>query len=313
MAIASAVGPQRPNRAPDVRTVQQLLNRTGATGTLNVDGIFGPHTAAAITRYQSNVLRFGRPDGVVDPGGPTLRQLGRQHNGNTTPSRPIPRRVAPAATRAAPPATANAPATGSASAAPVRTGGAMGPGGLSEESYVDMAARLQCEVAAIKAIVETEVAIRGPFDAQGRPTILFERHKFHKHTGGKYDKSHPDISNPTWGGYGKFSAQYPKLERAMALDHAAGLKSCSWGAFQILGENHVQAGHSTVDSFVAAMRRGILPQAEAFVAFVLADRNLLSALRQRNWATFARIYNGPGYKANDYDGKMRANYQKYAK
>ena len=312
MAIASAVGPQRPNRKSDVTTVQQLLNRAGGNGALKVDGLFGPRTAAAITQYQRKVLRFSRPDGVVDPGGPTLTRLSRQHNGNTTPSRPIPRRAPAAPTRAAAPATANAPATG-AGARPVRTGGAIGPGGLSEETYVDMAARLGCEVAAIKAVVECEVAIRGPFDAQGRPTILFERHKFHKHTGGKYDKSHPDISNPTWGGYGKFSAQYPKLERAMALDHAAGLKSCSWGAFQILGENHRQAGHATVDSFVAAMRRGILPQAEAFVAFVLADKNLLSAIRQRNWATFARIYNGPGYKANDYDGKMRANYQKHAK
>lgn len=312
MAIASAVGPQRPNRKSDVTTVQQLLNRSGATGTLKVDGAFGPRTAAAITTYQSKVMRFGKPDGVVDPRGPTLTRLSRQHNGNTTPSRPIPRRTAAPTTRSAAPATASAPASG-AGTSPVRTGGAMGPGGLTEETYVDMAARLGCEVAAIKAVVECEVAIRGPFDAQGRPTILFERHKFHRHTGGKYDRSHPDISNPTWGGYGKFSAQYPKLERAMALDHAAGLKSCSWGAFQILGENHVQAGHSSVDSFVAAMRRGILPQAEAFVAFVLADSKLLSAIRQRNWATFARIYNGPGYKDNDYDGKMRANYQRFAK
>ena len=40
----------------------------------------------------------------------------------------------------------------------------------------DIAARLGCETAAVKAVVETEVAIRGPYDSQGRPTILFERH-----------------------------------------------------------------------------------------------------------------------------------------
>ncbi|QNE32477.1 DUF3380 domain-containing protein [Sphingomonas sp. NBWT7] len=311
MPIVAAVGPARPNRAPDVRTVQQLLNRAGGHQIrLKVDGLFGPRTAAAISRYQANVLRFRRPDGVVDPGGPTLRMLGRQPGGNTTRSRPIPRR-----TPAPPPRpSVSAPGTNPAAppAAPTRTGGVAGPGGLTEETYIDMAARLDCEVAAIKAIVETEVAIRGPFDKQGRPTILFERHKFHRHTGGRYDRTHPDISNPNWGGYGKFSAQYEKLEQAMKLDHAAGLKSCSWGAFQILGENHVQAGHATVDSFVAAMRRGILPQAEAFVSFVLNDRRLLAALRQRNWATFARIYNGPAYKDNDYDGKMRANYQRFA-
>lgn len=303
MAIAAPVGPDRPNRAADVRTVQMLLNRAGSSGAtpLRVDGVFGPRTADAITRYQAQSLRVSRPDGVVDPSGPTLSRLGRDHRGNTTPTRPVPRQPARAPAPAAPSRTS--PAT-----APQ----GIGPGGLSEATYVDMAARLQCETAAIKAIVETEVAIRGPFDAQGRPTILYERHKFSKHTGGRYDAAYPDLSNPVGGGYGKFSEQYPKLERAMKLDSSAALKSASWGAFQILGENHVQAGHPTVEAFVAAMKSGILAQAEAFVAFVLADRSLLSALRARNWSTFARIYNGPAYRKFSYDDKMRSNYLKYA-
>ncbi len=302
MAIAAAVGPGRPNRTADVRALQMLLNRAGGE-PLKVDGIFGPRTASAITRYQSQNLRFRRPDGVVDPGGPTVLGLQRNHRGNTTPTRSLPRRVSP------PPVAKPAPAT----MAPTTSGRqGSGPGGLSEATYADMAARLQCEPAAIKAVVATEVAIRGPFDSQGRPTILFERHKFHNHTGGRFDKAHPDLSKPIYGGWGKFSEQYPKLDRAIALDRNAALKSASWGAFQILGENHVQAGHATVEGFVTAMKSGLLAQAEAFVAFVLADRRLLAALRQRNWATFARIYNGPKYKDNDYDGKMRANYQRFS-
>jgi len=303
MAIVAPVGPQRPNRAADVRTVQMLLNRTGSSGStpLKVDGVFGPRTADAITRYQTQSLRLGRPDGVVDPNGPTLNTLGRDHRGNTTPTRPVPRQPARAPAPAAPSRTA--PAT-----APQ----GIGPGGLSEATYVDMAARLQCETAAIKAVVETEVAIRGAFDGDGRPTILYERHKFSKHTGGRYDRSDPELSNPVGGGYGRFSEQYPKLERAMKLNSSAALKSASWGAFQILGENHVQAGHATVEAFVAAMKSGILAQAEAFVAFVLANRTLLTALRARNWSTFARIYNGPAYKKFAYDDKMRSNYLKYA-
>ena len=281
-----------------------LLNRSGSSGAtpLRVDGVFGPRTADAIARYQTQSLRLSRPDGVVDPNGPTLNRLGRDHRGNTTPARPVPRQ----------PTRAPAPAAAPSRTAPAAAPQGIGPGGLSEATYVDMAARLQCETAAIKAVVETEVAIRGAFDGDGRPTILYERHKFSKHTGGRYDATHPDLSNPVGGGYGRFSEQYPKLERAMKLNSSAALKSASWGAFQILGENHVQAGHATVEAFVAAMKSGILTQAEAFVAFVLANRTLLSALRARNWSTFARIYNGPAYKKFAYDDKMRSNYLKYA-
>jgi peptidoglycan hydrolase-like protein with peptidoglycan-binding domain len=267
-----------------------LLNRSGSSGAtpLRVDGVFGPRTADAIARYQTRSLRLSKPDGVVDPNGPTLNRLGRDHRGNTTPGRPVPRQ--PTRTRAP----AAAPSRTAAASGP--TG--IGPGGLSEATYVDMAARLLCETAAIKAIVETEVAIRGPFDPQGRPTILYERHTFHKHTGGRYDAAQPDLSSPKNSIYGKYSEQYSKLERAMKLNSSAALKSASWGEFQILGENHVQAGHPTVESFVAAMKSGILAQAEAFVAIVIAGRRLLAALRQRNWTTFARIYNVPKYKDN---------------
>ncbi|MDD4881534.1 MAG: N-acetylmuramidase domain-containing protein [Gallionellaceae bacterium] len=70
---------------------------------------------------------------------------------------------------------------------------------------------------------------------------MYERHYFHRLTNGKYSKKHPDISNSLSGGYGKFSAQYGKLERAFNLDPEAALKSASWGRFQIMGNNHQAA------------------------------------------------------------------------
>lgn len=302
--IAASVGPRRPNRATDVRTVQSLLNRVRnrikGQEWLREDGIFGPLTAAAINRYQTSILRFGRPDGAVDPGGPTLTMLVRTTSGDPPTRHPAPHPMPRPVTEPKRPA----PSPGH--------GSGVDRHGISNAIYMEMAQQLNCEVAAIKAVVETELWITQPFDKLGRPTILFERHKFRKHTGGKFDKSNPDISYPVWGGYGKPSEQYPKLERAMRLDRTAALKSASWGAFQILGENHKQAGHISVDSFVAAMKSGIVPQARAFIKFVMADRRLLAALRQRNWSVFARIYNGPGYRQNNYDSKMRMNYQRYA-
>ena len=43
--------------------------------------------------------------------------------------------------------------------------------------YMEIAAALDCEIAAVKAFVQTE-ATRDAFDELGRPTILFERHNF---------------------------------------------------------------------------------------------------------------------------------------
>ena len=66
---------------------------------------------------------------------------------------------------------------------------------------------------AIQAVAE--VATSGEaFDESGRPRILFERHYFHRRTGGRHAATHPRISNARAGGYGQFSAQYGKLEEA---------------------------------------------------------------------------------------------------
>lgn len=180
--------------------------------------------------------------------------------------------------------------------------------GISEDDYAEAAKTLKVEVEAIKAVALVETK-GSAFNKDGHPTILFERHYFHRFTGGKYDKTHPDLSNASAGGYGKFSAQYPKLERAYKLDPEAALKSASWGRFQIMGSNHVASGHGTVRQFVQSQMAAEINHLRAFVALVNSDNNLLNALRKKDWAKFAKGYNGPGYKKNDYDTKMKETYE----
>ena len=181
--------------------------------------------------------------------------------------------------------------------------------GLQEADYATAAAALGVDVATIKAVAEVETA-GNAFDAMGRPRILFERHYFHRLTAGRYDKKHGHISARQSGGYGKFSVQYAKLEEAYALDPDAALRSASWGRFQIMGNNHRAAGFATVDGFVAAMMRSEAAQLNAFVSFVAGDKAMLSALRQQDWAAFAKAYNGAGYRKNLYDEKLQAAYQR---
>lgn len=281
--IAQAVGLGRPNRSADVMTVQVLLNRClhslAPAKPLIADGKFGAATQAAIERFQQRAMKASAPDGIVAPTGPTLRAM------TTLAEMHLPNTVDP-------------------------TAGPSNLGGLSEAQYVDAAKQLQCEAAVIKAVVLTELGIRGPFDELGRPTILFERHRFSALTASKFDKLYPDISNPARGGYGKFSAQYPKLERAAKLDPVAALKAASWGAFQIMGENFKQAGHVSVEAFVAAMKLSVQAQLQAFVAFVKDDAVLQKAMASKQWASFAARYNGPSYKVNEYDVNMKRNYNK---
>ena len=49
-------------------------------------------------------------------------------------------------------------------------------------------------------------------------------------------------------------------------------------------------------------------QAAGFFEFVRTSRGLTRAARNKDWPTFARLYNGAGYAANAYDVKLAAAY-----
>ncbi|MEO1686492.1 MAG: N-acetylmuramidase domain-containing protein [Pseudomonadota bacterium] len=179
-----------------------------------------------------------------------------------------------------------------------------------EGPWRDAAEALGCELAAIKAVAEVES--RGaPFLASGRPPILFERHVFHRLTGGEFDGV-PTVSDPVPGGYGRGGeAQYARLETAATLHREAALKATSWGRFQVLGRNAELCGWPDVESFVADMCEDEASQLAAFAGYVRGAR-LERALRERDWAAFARGYNGPAYAKNRYDEKMAAAYARHA-
>jgi hypothetical protein len=175
---------------------------------------------------------------------------------------------------------------------------------LTHDQLAAAATSLGCEIEAVKAVTEQEVSVRGMWDFFGRPTILYEPRKFRTHTKGVWNKTHDDISNGNTGS-GKYSAQYEKLYRAATLDESAALKSCSWGAFQIMGENFTPCGYPSVEAFVDGMLRGNQQQLDAFVDFLNNDSyqraRSRKALRAKDWREFALGYNGSNGVANGYD------------
>ncbi|ACZ78392.1 Peptidoglycan-binding domain 1 protein [Dickeya parazeae Ech586] len=274
--IAFPVGKGQVNRVEDVKTVQQLLN-SRSNGTLSVDGIVGIRTQTAITHFQRQIVGMHSPDGIVSPNGPTLRKLNHLHIRRPATSQP--------------------------------SFSSDSGDSVSEELYLNAARELNCEVAAIKAVVMTETALNSAFLSPGKPKILYERHYFRRLTQGRYDRSHPDISGSRYTSYGLESQQYERLETAIILDRRAAWMSASWGAFQIMGENYRTAGFDDIESFVSAMR-SIDGQVFAFINHVKNTPILLSALRHKDWVKFARSYNGVSYAEKHYDVKIANNYQR---
>jgi hypothetical protein len=187
---------------------------------------------------------------------------------------------------------------------------------LTDADFARAAKALNVEVAAIRAVAEVEAAGAG-FLPDGRPSVLFEAHVFHRNTKGEHatatDRRGKRLSSPRWDKslYGAAgAAQHDRIEDAAKLNWDAAHKAASWGTFQILGENHKAAGHATIKSLVDAMNSGAAAHLDAFVNFILANR-LDGALRAKNWVSFARGYNGPGYAQNAYDEKMAAAYARW--
>lgn len=184
---------------------------------------------------------------------------------------------------------------------------------VTEDEYREVAAALEIEYAALRAVVSVESSGNG-FLSTGEPTILFERHWMYKLL--KQKGITPVISsvcNPTPGGYRGGAYEHQRLQEAVKIDRDAALQACSWGEFQIMGFHWKTLGYESLQAFVNAMFHSEHSQLDAFVRFVKANPVLLKALRTKNWVVFARVYNGPAYAKNQYDVKLARAYERWSK
>lgn len=187
-----------------------------------------------------------------------------------------------------------------------------------EPSEIDqIAADLGVEPAAFRAVITVEAAGSG-FDKAGRPKALFERHHFYKHLkdapGLQANAEAEGLAYPKWGTkpYPKGSdAVYAEIERACAIDEEAALLSTSWGLGQIMGSNYKLAGCASVEAMVSEACESEAGQVRQMASFI-RNAGLQDELAAKNWAGFAKGYNGPQYAQNQYDQKLAAAYAKFA-
>ncbi|WP_348649047.1 N-acetylmuramidase domain-containing protein [Rhizobium leguminosarum] len=173
------------------------------------------------------------------------------------------------------------------------------------------------DAATLLAVAEVESAGRAfdTVDGKEMPLIRWEGHYFYrllplslKKTALTKGLAHPNpggVPNPK-----SQQARYNLLERAKQVNEVAALSSCSWGLGQVMGAHWSWLGYATVQELVSEACSGIVGQVQLMSRFI-ARSKLTDELRNRDWAGFARQYNGPSYKKMNYDTKMAVAYGRY--
>lgn len=164
----------------------------------------------------------------------------------------------------------------------------------------------------IHAVMEVEAAGSG-FDSKDRVKALYEPHIAWRLSKGETRDllAKAGLAYPSWRrDYPADS--YPRILKAYEIAGDVALLSTSWGLGQIMGFNHAAAGYKSARAMVDDFADDEDNHLEAMIRFIVTN-GLDDEIRRHDWAGFARVYNGAGYKANAYDTKLAAAFAKWRK
>lgn len=168
---------------------------------------------------------------------------------------------------------------------------------------------------ALLAVVECETSGK-PFEQDNHtPSLLFERHKFYselkQHQPSKLKAAiQAGLAIPKWSrstqykDQGSSSGRLNVIAKARAIDEEVANRAASWGLGQTMGFNAERLHYPNATEMVAELSKGTAEQIEAMVREIKTS-HLDKFLIAKNFASFARGYNGAGYKQNNYDTRMK--------
>lgn len=193
-----------------------------------------------------------------------------------------------------------------------------GAGSLTSENFKAAAEVLGADIDArlVRAFADVESGGRSGLGPAGLPMIAFEGHWFRNLTKKKFDKEYPLLSypyvrkaGPEWQKNNVDQATaWNTLNSAIELDKSAAQQSCSWGMFQVMGFNYKVCGYATVAEFVSAMNSES-GQLDAFVRYCKKKQGVVAAMRDKDYAKLAELYNGDDY--GDYDRRIEKAYKRH--
>lgn len=111
---------------------------------------------------------------------------------------------------------------------------------------------------------------------------------------------------------GQQASEWDALNVAQRLNDTAALRSTSMGRPQIMGFNAGRVGYVSARAMFDAFARradGEAAQVIAFLNYMLSDAELVRAVKERDWRTIARAYNGAG-GVDVYAPRLEAAYKK---
>ncbi len=181
---------------------------------------------------------------------------------------------------------------------------------LTEEDFQIVAKELGVEVAAIKAVVRIEAGekLQG-FWAPGVPVANYVQSLYKKYCGKGSGRKIKNAKIPS-GLKGYALQEWTALTNARKINADAADMGTYWGMFQIGGFNYKLCGCNSVEEMVEKICDSEFSQLEMFAIFI-RNSGMLDALRKKDWAAFARKYNGPSYAKRGYHTRMAKEYAKY--
>jgi hypothetical protein len=197
----------------------------------------------------------------------------------------------------------------------------LGVADVTKGHYELLAVELGVEREVLRAIAVAETGDKAPFReyeaGKRHALILYERH-YMRRLLLAYGVSQSEIealsvSEPkivhTYEAsyvYGSLDEQYSRLKRAREINHAAAVKSCSWGKFQVMGEYYRHL-YSSVEELEEALNYCALQHLQYFKVFLVKEKKLMEPMRNKDWLLIAQKYNGKGQIG--YDVKIRSAYE----
>jgi hypothetical protein len=181
---------------------------------------------------------------------------------------------------------------------------------------------------AIAVAVLTQESGGQAYGADGRMIIRFENHIFYNEWGQKnpalYNK-HFQSGSPSWTGHKwrpnaeaawqechtNQSVEWDVLKLASSFDDTAAKKSISMGLPQVMGFNFGMFGFASVQDMFSALSASERNQVIGFFDFVQGyGSRATDALKNKDFKTFASIYNGAG-NAETYGRLIENHYNAF--
>lgn len=191
---------------------------------------------------------------------------------------------------------------------------------ITERDFDELAAQFNIEKAALKAIFTVEAGGKSGFLKEDStiPVTLEEGHIFYKYLNNKSKnapeiaKNYPTICYKSWTKqyYKTGLNEYKRYLLAKSIDEECAMLATSWGMGQCMGFNYKACGFNSVKEFVNAMYVSERNQLMAMCNFIKSNNKMYTALRNKDFKTFASIYNGPG-QVDYYGSKLEQAYNKH--